>query len=114
MAYLIPRYPKKAPVTAGDTLNWQVRFSVPVRGRTWVATVREYIGGPTIAAFTITDDPVDSHKIWLYMADTDSARLRPGMSFDLRETAPGDRTYFIVQSLNVNRSYSYAPGTTTP
>lgn len=109
MAGIIPLFPLATPHTAGDPIAWRVQINTPadISAWEWTAVVREFPGGPVIARFVIDADPDDDHGLILRMDEVDSALLRAGMAFDLRQTDPVDWTYLLIESLNIAPSYSY-------
>jgi hypothetical protein len=99
---VIARWPAET-ATAGD-VNLQLTFSLPAAwdldGVTIEAAAGTTPGAPPAARFPAT---IDGHNVRIPLTGADAARLRPGMTVDVRIATPYRHTIFRIARLNVRR-----------
>lgn len=109
MSAQLARWPVAQPAVAGDDLAMVITFDTPddLTGAEWEAVIREYPGGPEVARWAPTLDPV-AKELTLLLPAAESAKVGPGCGFDVRQTVPVLFTWLTVNELNLASSYSTA------
>lgn len=115
MGAVVSEFPtrKGRTLTRGDQLDIPVTIKIEgvpqdVSGWTWRAQVRTFVDSPEVVfEFDVIDgDNPTEGEILLHAEPEDSALLASGMTFDLEQLTPVQRTLWIVTCLHVTKDIS--------
>ena len=96
------------PIVRGDPFAIKVTINTPdpIDDWEWLAQVRSTPDAGLTFEFLIVPDEDDDHAFWLQATAEQSELLTAGMGFDLEQTAPVVRTWWICPCIHVQKDYS--------